>query len=208
MALGWAADRGIQYRAAEIRALKVTITSSASGATHQKVFGPEAMRLATSGASFAFEVLHLLPGTYTARVDAFLDAGATIAIGEAAAPPFVVAPNATVRVAFPSLTLAATPVGSWRIRIAASAGNGIKLESLNAELAAVDGAKASLPPEPAKSSRVFTWDNVAAPAGGVSTTSVTMTATKGNQTFIQTQVATASMMAGQRVTSRLSFTFQ
>ncbi|MNL66832.1 hypothetical protein D3C87_1913560 [compost metagenome] len=88
-----------------------------------------------------------------------------------------------------------------------STSNGMKADLLSAELSAIDGATATLPPEGAMASRTFTWDNVAAPSGGSSTTSVTVTASRGNHTFVRTQVATVSILADRRVISQLSFTF-
>ncbi|HEY9899405.1 MAG TPA: hypothetical protein V6D00_09510 [Pantanalinema sp.] len=205
--LRWEAGRSIQYRADQIGALKVTLAPQGSGVSHTRVFGPEGLRLASGGASFAFEALHLIPGAYTARLEAYVDAGATIGIGSVASPPFTVVSNETARVVLPALTLASTPLGQWEIQVAVSTSSGLKPERLSAELSAIDGAQASLPAEAAQASRTFTWDNVAAPAGGTSTVSVTVTASRGNRTYARTQVATASLLADRRVSSRLSFAF-
>ncbi|MBO9541943.1 hypothetical protein J7643_15250 [bacterium] len=196
--------RRVQYRADQIGALKVTFSSSNAQALHSRVFGAEALRLSSGGATFAFEALHLPPGAYLARFDAYLDPGMAIAIGSATSSAFTVFPNQMSRVLIPPLTLSPTPVGQWRIRVVTSVGKGWQFGRLTADLAAPDGTTASLPSEVAKSNRTFTWENVPAPLGAISTTSVTVTATHGNQTLTRTQVATASLLADRRVTSTVS----
>ncbi|MNY09133.1 hypothetical protein D3C86_1420270 [compost metagenome] len=182
----------------------MTLSSSGGQLIHSRVFGPEAVRLSSGGATFAFEALHLPPGAYHARLDAYLDPGMAYPIGSATSSPFTVAPNQMVPVLLSPLTLSPTPLAQWRIRVVTTVAKGWKLGELTAELAAPGGTTARLPAEAAKSNRTFTWENVPAPLGGVGTTSVTVTATQGKRTQTRTQVATASLLADRRVTSTLS----
>lgn len=203
------APRQIQYVAAEVRALRVTLTHQASGQSHVKSFPGTALLPGPSGSRLGFVADNLPPGGYLARVEAFLDDAETLLVGSASSAPFAVAAFTSTPITLPSLKLMATPIGDWRMSVGLNLKAGYKVVAFVTELASPAG---SAVPGPAGTSLAsgyaFTWGNVAAFPGGVSTSSITLTAAdkKGN-IRTKTQVATASIFAGSTVLSSVDFVF-
>ncbi|MBU6428021.1 MAG: hypothetical protein KGR26_03340 [Cyanobacteria bacterium REEB65] len=116
-------NRTVQYLASDINGIGVTILDAINNSTVSWAYY-EGSSLSTHliGNLFTFSVdnLKVNDGThqngysYNAKVDAYLDASASIAIGSTTtSSPFTVSNNqTTVITSFPSLDLDATPIGN------------------------------------------------------------------------------------------------
>lgn len=200
------AGRSIQYVSADVRALQVTIRSLGSSTVHQKVFPGTALVPDAGGSRFGFQADNLAPGSYSATLEAFLDADRTRSLGSVRAG-FVVTAFATTVVPMPSLVLASTPVGDWRLVLDVTLAGGFSVSDYATQLETPAGVPVAGPTGSTLGTG-FTWGNVAAEPAGVSTSSVTVTATNKRGRFItKTQVATTSIVSGATVTSALGFAF-
>lgn len=116
-------SRSVQYVGADINAARVTIYDASNNTpVAQASFTGAALNshlnLGTKAFSFTVDNLKVNDGahvngyTYTAKVETFLDAAMTTAIGYSSSSDFSITANALTTVAMPSLTLVATPLGS------------------------------------------------------------------------------------------------
>lgn len=113
--------RSVQYLAADIQAVRVTITDvAANSQVAQASFTGAELASHLSGNTFAFNVdnLKVKDGahpsfSYGAKVETFLDTGLATPIGQSVSAPFSVSAGpAATAINLPNLVLAATPVGS------------------------------------------------------------------------------------------------
>ncbi|MBO9541944.1 hypothetical protein J7643_15255 [bacterium] len=112
--------RSVQFLTGDIQAIRVTVTEVGDNVQiAQASFTGAALASHMTGNAFSFTVdnLKVKDGahpsfSYTAKVEAFLDAGLATAIGESVSTPFSVSVGpAATSVGMPNLVLAATPVG-------------------------------------------------------------------------------------------------
>lgn len=203
------AHRQIQYVSADIRALRVTLTHQISGQTYVKSFPGTALLPDPAGSRLGFVADNLPPGSYQARLEAFLDVAETVRVGSVDSPPFAIAAYAITPVTLSSLTLMATPLGDWRMTVGLNLKGGYKVKDFVSALSTPAGSALPGPAGTSLSSGYrFTWGNVPAFPGGVSTSSITVRAanSKGNE-ITKTQVATASLIADTTLDSSLNFVF-
>ncbi|HEY9854915.1 MAG TPA: hypothetical protein V6D05_04195 [Stenomitos sp.] len=198
--------RRIQYVAADLRVLQVTVTSQASGQTYVRAFPAPSL---TSAKPFQFVADNLPPGSYTATLQAYLDDAATLLVGSSTSAPFSVSAFTTTPVNLPNLVLAATPTGDWRMTVGVSLHGTFAVTDYAVELQTPGGVRVTVPAGSAQAGgTTFTWGNVAAYPSAVSTTSVTLTASnKKGQPVTKTQIATASITANATQSSTLQFAF-
>lgn len=201
--------RNVQYVSADIRALRVTITHQASGQAYVKTFPGSALGAPPSGSPLGFVAENLLPGNYQAKVEAFLDPAATLSAGSASTTPFVITAFETTPVSLAPLKLAATPVGDWQLNIGVSLHGGYTVSGYSSELSTPLGSTVGGPSGSSlPASSAFTWGNAPAFPTGLSTTSITVTATnKKDRIITKTWVATASVLADATVSSAISVVF-
>lgn len=202
------AARRIQYVSADVQSLQVTISSLATQATYLKTFPGSALVPAPTGSQFSYEADNLPPGSYTAKLEAFQDAGRTRSLGSISTS-FAVTAFATTRVTMPSLILAATPVGDWCLTIGVTLSAGYVVSDYTSQLDTPGGGSVAGPAGTALgATNAFTWGDVVADPAGVSTSSMTVTATnKKGRSITKTQIATASIASGATVSSTVSFVF-
>lgn len=203
------AQRQIQYVSAELRTLKVTVTHRVTGQAYAKTFLGTALQPDPSGSRLAFVADNLAPGSYLARLEAFLDDAGTLLGGSAISEPFTVMPHAHTRVTLPPLRLADTPLGDWRMSVGLILKGGYKVEAFATELVTPAGPAQAGPFGASLASGYgFTWGNVPAFPAGVSTSSLTITAAdKRGNVVTKTQVATTSILANATQSSSVNFVF-
>ncbi len=115
-------SRTVQYLASDIGAMKVSIldAGNANALVASTLYSGASLTSHLLSNKFTFTVDNLpvdkgtTPYSYNARVDAYIDAAATLNIGATqTASPFAIASGqTTVITSFPSLLLSPTPVGS------------------------------------------------------------------------------------------------
>lgn len=203
------ATRNIQYVSANIQALRVTITHQASRQDYVKTFPGSALVASPSGSQLGFVAENLMPGSYQAKVEAFLDQAATLSAGSASTTPFVVTAFQTTPVTLPHLKLAATPIGDWQLKIGVALHGGFMLSGYSSELSTPAGSTVEGPSGPSlPATSTFTWGNVPIFSTDLSTTSITITATnKKDRVITKTLVATASILADATISSSVSVVF-
>lgn len=194
--LGMQPTRHAQYVASEVRAYKVTISEVASTARFVQHFSPEALK----AGPFAFGVLNLPLGSYVASVEAFADGEALRSVGQSVSSPFAVGPGTEAVVAMPPLVLVPTPVGDWRIQVSVALAPGYKITEYRFALNPTSG-ESQTETSPAN---VLTWGDVAAFPSGVSTTSITVTAKKGNSARSSSALATVSILPDATVSTAVA----
>lgn len=192
---GMATPRTVQYLASQIGAMKVTISSSNGASYEQNIASPT-----LTGNTFSFQAINLPIGSYTASLMAYMDKAETILGGTTTSNTFTVANGETRILVFPALTLAATPVGNWKVAPNVKLKNNYKISSYKYTLSQTDGTSFS------NTSMLSTanWQNVVCFSSGISTTSVTVTAKRNDSTLSKTAIATISIQADQTLTSNLT----
>lgn len=203
------ARRRIQFVSKEIQSLRVTVTSQSTGNSYVQTFNPPSLQAVSGGSAFTFSAINLLPDTYVARIDAYLDVAETEQAGTSTSTLFGVTSNATTTLQLPNLTLASTPTGDWAIAIRTTLSKGYSISSYQSALREVDGTAVTGPSgsNPGSVIPSFTWGNVEAAPTGLSTTSVTVVATHRGHTATKTQVATISIQPGATVSSTIAVSF-
>ena len=194
--LGLTASRQIQYVASQIQSMQVTLTSVTTCTTYVQNLNAQDL----TGGRFSFQAMDLPVGTYTARLDVYLDSAQTLLGGTSTSSTFTVNSGETTAVTFPSLILAPTPVGSWTIASNIHLGKGYHIENYQYALTETDGTIVTH----ASRNGTAAWSNIVCFPVGISTTSVTVEAKKGLDTFRKTAIATVSVQAGKIVTSSVN----
>lgn len=195
-------DRQLQYVSAQLAALKVTLTRSSTGASSTHTYSGKSLVNGRLG----FEADNLAPATYTARIDAYLDAAQTLKVGSTTSSAFTVKSGATTVVSLPPLALAATPVGKWTVGVTVTLPGGYSVKRIDWGLSPADGstvATQSLSTTQTSVSR--TWSNVPAYPTGRSTASVYVLVTRKNKPDRSaTAIATLPITADTTLSSTIT----
>lgn len=189
-------SRQVQYRAAQVKLLTLMLTNQATQQRYEKDFPASRLLPSANGAMLSFEAQHLPAGAYVAHAIAYMDTAKTLSGGTSTSSPFSVTGNAVTPVTLPALQLAPTPTAQWTVTVAASnVPVGFKLSQFDFVLAEADPTRPAIThtvsiSNASQSSQSVSWKNVVTYPAGVSTTTVSVTATRNNG---ERRVATASV---------------
>lgn len=205
----WSSERRVQFASADIRVLDVLIRDLASGRTYARSLAGGRLVPTETGARLNFAAQALPTGTYTARVDAYVDDIKSKKVGSSQAGPFTVSDQAITRVQFPPLALAPTPVGQWATRVRVRIKDR-KLRVLQAT-ATLNGTDGTILTTPTWTDEETTlrWTNVRAYPSGLSTQSITVTVgigTGSNRTT-RSKLLVAAIEEGRTTKSSVQFDF-
>jgi|GEM_PF-6850552 len=201
-------SRQVQYRASQVKILTLSLTNQATQQRYEKDFPASRLGSSANGATLSFGAQHLPAGAYVAQAIAYLDTAKTLPGGTSTSSPFSVSGNAVTPVMLPALQLAATPTAQWTVTIATSnLTGGFKVSQYDFALKETDPTRpvvthTAMISNSTQSSQSVTWKNVLAYPAGVSTTSVTVTATRNNgERRIATASVAVSLEGGTVITS-------
>lgn len=201
--------RRVQYVSADVQVARVTLTHQTTGRSYVQTFPGTALVKNRTGSSFSFVADNLPVGPYVATLEAFLDPACTQSAGSSTSAPFSIAALQLTPITLPDLVLDPTPVGDWQVMVEVALSGGYAVTKYTSELQTPDGTIVKGPSGttlPASSS--LTWGNVPNFPVGVSTCSLTVTASaKRLPRLTQTRIATVSLLPDATVSSTVSFTF-
>ncbi|MBO9542080.1 hypothetical protein J7643_15950 [bacterium] len=213
--VGPESSRTLQYLASDIKAVRVSLKDADSGSVlRQDLFTGAALaaKLPVNGHSFAFTVQNLKVADavrpagyrYQATVEAFRESAATTSLGTTTSSVFGVQQGQTSTIQLPSLTLASTPTGSWKVTVNVNLKAQWSVRSYVLSLEQTNGQLATASITTNSASLTRTFNNVVAFPSGVSTLSITVNGMKsvGGMEFASTNdTVTASIQQGTQTTS-------